>query len=104
MVDYQLLMIAQNMPDHATPPARMSGGDMPMWDADMSYWMDDVVVHRGEEFWQVSVSWDRSKLTVLRNPRYKCVNPNGKWEGVQIKAAYLSGEISNDVVLLPGEG
>jgi len=38
MVDYQLLMIAQNMPDHATPPARMSGGDMPMWDADMELW------------------------------------------------------------------
>lgn len=70
LVDYDLLAIAENMPDHATPPARMSGGDRPVWDADMSWWLDDMVVHQGDKPWERSVSWDRTKLTVLSNPRF----------------------------------
>ena len=37
MIDYVALMKARNTPDHATPPARMSGGDKLKWDAEMEW-------------------------------------------------------------------
>lgn len=70
MIDYAALMKARSAPDHATPPARMSGGDRPMWDADMGFWMDDVVFY-GDGY---GVSFDRSKLSILSSPRYKCAD------------------------------
>jgi len=47
-IDLAILAVAEAMPDHATPPARMSGGDRT--DTDMSKWGD---------------------LTVLDNPFYR---------------------------------
>jgi len=46
---------ACHFPDRATPPARMSGGDKPLWDADMSRWLDD-------------------DLSVKKNPAYICAD------------------------------
>lgn len=60
---------ACRMPDRATPPARMSGGDKPLWDADMSRWLDDLVVKQGM-YDMSEVEIDRSVLTVLKNPAY----------------------------------
>ena len=38
MIDWVAYTKARNTPDHATPPARMSGGDKPKWDAEMESW------------------------------------------------------------------
>lgn len=40
MVDYIAFMKARMMEDHATPPARMSGGDRPLWNANIDFWME----------------------------------------------------------------
>jgi len=37
MIDYIALMKAQSAAPHATPPARMVGGDKPKWDAKMDW-------------------------------------------------------------------
>ena len=43
MFDYMALQKAHEMPDHATPPARMIVGDDPKWNADMdSYNMRSI--------------------------------------------------------------
>jgi len=47
MVDYIALMKAHEMVDRPMMPgAKMSGGDQPLWDADMDFWLnDDLTIH-----------------------------------------------------------
>ena len=71
MLDISAYFKAREMPAHATPPARMVGGDAPRWNADMDKWMDDMEVEENETYNDTSVKWNKNNLTVLRNPAYK---------------------------------
>lgn len=41
-MDWDALERARRAPAHATLPAKMVGGDMPKWDADMEFWCNDI--------------------------------------------------------------
>jgi len=45
MIDYVALTAAKCMPDRPGPGAKMSGGDLPLWDADMDYWLGESTVY-----------------------------------------------------------
>lgn len=43
MVDYIALNIAMHMFARPSPGAKMSGGDLPRYDADMDYWLNNNI-------------------------------------------------------------
>lgn len=46
-VDVAAYCKAVNAKPYAKSPAKMSGGDRPVWDADMDYWLNDELTVKG---------------------------------------------------------
>lgn len=46
---------------YAKPPARMVGGDMPKWDADVDKWCDDALTVKENKFYKNASMGDEVK-------------------------------------------